>query len=311
MKSLFSRKTAARGPSTVNKVSDFWGDERMDERKHHWLEHPVTRAWINMRVSGDASTGVAAHWKNTFFESPAQLALSLGCGFGAFERTAISLGLAERIEACDISEGAVAQARAYAAEHGMADRITYSVQDLDNLELPEGRYDAIFGISAIHHVGNLEGLFAACKAALKPGGLLLMDEYVGPARFQSRPETVQIINDILAILPEHYRRSIFAEGRPREEYANPPLSWFEENDPSEAIRSDEIIPLAKQVFDDVEFRRYGGAILHMLLSGTAGNFDPEKEAEAALLRVLAYMEERLETSTGIGSDFAAIVARRH
>jgi 2-polyprenyl-3-methyl-5-hydroxy-6-metoxy-1,4-benzoquinol methylase len=298
--------------STSNRaeqVSDFWGDEKSEVRKHNWLEHPVARAFINVRVSGDPAVGVAEHWRRTYLSTPAPLALSVGCGFGGFERDAFRMGLAERFEAIDISVKAVEQARAYAAEAGLSDRISYSAVDLEREVLPENRYDAIFGISSIHHVKDLEGLFRQCHRALKPGGLFFLEEYVGPSRFQSDPDTVLKINELLHFLPEHYRKSVYLNGRPRETYENTPLSWFDENDPSEAVRSGEIMPVLGQLFEIIENRPYGGALLHMVLSGTAGNFDPTIDSDVALLRVIALMEVWLEKAGALRSDFAAIVAK--
>src|SRR5664279_1216763 len=296
-------------PNRADRVSEFWGDEKSEVRKHNWLEHPVARAFINFRVSGDPEVGVAEHWRRTYLSSPAPLALSVGCGFGGFERDAFRMGLAERFEAIDISSNAVEQAKTYAAEAGLSDRISYSAVDLEREALPENRYDAIFGISSIHHVKDLEGLFRQCHRALKPGGLFFLEEYIGPSRFQTDPNTLQMINDLLRFLPERYRRSVYLDGRPRETYENPPLSWFEENDPSESVRSDEIVPVLGQLFDIVEYRPYGGALLHMLLSGTAGNFDPTVDSDVALLRVMALAEIWMEKAGALRSDFAAIVAK--
>jgi SAM-dependent methyltransferase len=291
------------------RVSEFWGDEKANVRKHNWLEHPVARAFINFRVSGDFEVGVAEHWRRTYLASPAPLALSVGCGFGGFERDALRMGLAERFEAVDISSKAIEKAKAYAAEAGLSGRISYAAVDLEKATLAEDHYDAIFGISSIHHVKDLEGLFRQCRRALKPGGLMFLEEYVGPSRFQSGPNAVQLINEIANLIPERYMQSIFLDGQPRKMYQNPPLSWFDENDPSEAVRSEEIIPELSREFDIVEYRPYGGAILHMLLSGTAGNFDPANDADVALVRVLALLEVWLEKSGSLGSDFAAVVAR--
>jgi 2-polyprenyl-3-methyl-5-hydroxy-6-metoxy-1,4-benzoquinol methylase len=94
--------------------------------------------------------------------------------------------IAERFEANDLSAGAIEQAKAYAADAKLADRVTYTVANLNHDGLPSARYDAIFGISSVHHVTELESFFRQCCKALKPAGLLFLDEYIGPARFQSR-----------------------------------------------------------------------------------------------------------------------------
>jgi 2-polyprenyl-3-methyl-5-hydroxy-6-metoxy-1,4-benzoquinol methylase len=293
----------------AERVSDFWGDEKAEVRKHNWLEHPIARAFINYRVSGDPNIGVAEHWRRTYLSTPAPLALSVGCGFGGFERDAYRMGLAERFDAIDISSKAIEQAKTYAAEAGLSDRLSYAAVDLEHETLAENHYDAIFGISSIHHVKDLEGLFRQCHRALKPGGLFFLEEYVGPSRFQTDAETVLKINELLKFLPEYYRKSVYLEGRPRDTYENTPLSWFDENDPSEAVRSEEIIPLLSERFDIIEYRPYGGALLHMLLSGTAGNFDPTVASDVALLRVIALTEVWLEKAGALKSDFAAIVAK--
>ena len=69
------------------------------------------------------------------------------------------------------------------------------------------------------------------------------------------------------------------------------------------------MPILRYYFDIVDFRPYGGSIMHMLLSGTAGNFDPDAESDVALIRTIAILEETLEEAGILQADFAAIVAR--
>lgn len=290
-------------------VAAFWGRDRRAERKHNWLDHPTSLACINQRRAGNPDLDLAAYWRAAFFPGPAPLALSLGCGFGLWERIALKTNLAVLMEACDVSPDAVAAARRAAADEGLSGRIDYRVANLNTVDLPEGRYNAIFGISSLHHVEKLEHLFAQCRRALKPGGLFFIDEYIGPARFQSAPRVVEMINALLRLLPERYRHSIYLNNDVRESYANTPLAWFEQTDPSEAVRSDAIVDCLKQHFEIVDYKPYGGALLHMLLSGMAGNFDPEVEEDAALIRLIAFFEEELEKAGAIGSDFATLAAR--
>ena len=50
----------------ASKVSDFWGDEKVSTRQHNWLQHPVARACINLRVSGDITIDTAEHWRRNY-----------------------------------------------------------------------------------------------------------------------------------------------------------------------------------------------------------------------------------------------------
>ena len=290
-------------------VSEFWGNERKEYRKHNWLEHPVALEALNVRRAGDPAVGLAEYWRGKFLPTPAPLALSLGCGFGLWERIALPIGLATRIDAVDVSTEAIVAAKKYAAEAGLSERVSYSVADINRSTVPASQYDAIFAISSLHHVEALEDVLRACAAALKPGGLLFVDEYIGPARFQSEPHVVELINELLAILPSKYRHSVYLNGQERTLFGNPPIAWFEQNDPSEAIRSNDIVPVVKEFFDIVDFRPYGGTLQHMLLSGMAGNFDPSSETDTAILRLLSFVEEKLEAHGVLKSDFASIVAR--
>ena len=290
-------------------VSDYWAIDRSKHRVS-WLQHPTIIDYVKRRVSGDPNVSTLMWFKQTYFPRPVELALSLGCGFGRFERDAVSVGIAKKFHANDISEGAVAKARKDAADAGLANQIEYSVLNLNDATLSRATYDAVFVLSAAHHVFELEKLFRQCRKALKPGGMLFLDEYVGPSRFQSPPMVTELINRLRIILPEKYRKSLLAnDGSLIHQFAPSPVEHFEKHDPSEAVRSGEIISTLKLYFDIVEYRPYGGAILHMLFSGIMGNFDERDENDVALLKTLATFEEFVESTGAIGSDFAVIVAK--
>jgi 2-polyprenyl-3-methyl-5-hydroxy-6-metoxy-1,4-benzoquinol methylase len=291
-------------------VSDYWGADRKAESQHSWLENKVILDCLHRRVSGDPQVGTYSWVKQKYFPAPVSLCLSLGCGLGDFERGAIGLGIAKKFHAYDISSGAIETAQKRATAAGLTDQIEYGVQNLENVVLPAKTYDAIFMISSAHHIFNLENLFFQCRDALKPGGLMILDEYIGPTRFQSSPLVTEIINKMLAILPSRYRKNLFTnDGRTIDSYAPFSLEEFERNDPSEAIRSGEIVNVLKLYFDIVDLRPYGGAILHMLFSGIMGNFDESNDTDVTLLRTISAFEEILEKVGAINSDFAAIVAK--
>lgn len=290
-------------------VSDYWGKAPSGARPTGWLKHPITRAYISKRISGEPKVDSLQYIARSYFSAPVDRALSLGCGFGGFEIAAIRANVAKHIDACDISEAAVVEAASRRDKAGLGDRISYNVVDINEARLERDRYDAIFGISGVHHVFNLEHLFGECKRALKPNGLLILDEYIGPSRFQSDQTVVTIINQIRSVLPERYRYNLFRDdGSILGAWQPPSISWFEQNDPSESVRSAEIVSTLKLYFNVVEMRPYGGALLHHLLSGIAGNFEPNNESDVVLLNVLTVLEMALEETGKIGSDFAVIVA---
>jgi hypothetical protein len=82
------------------------------------------------------------------------------------------------------------------------------------------------------------------------------------------------------------------------------------HDPSEAIRSAEILPLIENSFDIIERVDFGGTILHYLLHGIIDNFDASKEEDITILQMLGYIEDRLIREGALSSDFTLIVARK-
>jgi hypothetical protein len=117
-----------------------------------------------------------------------------------------------------------------------------------------------------------------------------------------------IINDLLARLPERYRRS----GVMREIYPHktrPTIDEMIRTDPSEAVRSDEILPLLDRHFDVKESIRYGGTVLNHLLYDIVQNFR-EEEPDRTMIELLCLAEELLIYEGGLESDYALVVATR-
>jgi len=59
----------------------------------------------------------------------------------------------------------------------------------------------------------------------------------------------------------------------------------------------------------VERKELGGAVIHLLLDGIAGNFDPGKPEDMRLLNVLFDLEDSLMELGEIASDFDVVIAR--
>lgn len=78
-------------------------------------------------------------------------------------------------------------------------------------------------------------------------------------------------------------------------------------DPSEAIRSAEIIPVLQRSFDVVEKVDIGGTLLHLLLYGIVDNFDENREGDVAILRLLGYLEATLIRDGVLGADFVCMI----
>lgn len=233
--------------------------------------------------------------------------LSVACGAGGLELFAAEQGLAGHIEGVDIAPGAIEIARRAAQERGLTN-LSFRVANLERERLPEAAYDVILCGMGLHHIRRLEYFYEEAAQALRPGGHILLNEFVGPSQWQWSDAQLAATNALLAALPERYLRNPIT-GRPREREERPSLAWMNAADPSESIRSAELLPLLERQFTLAVRRDYGGALLGRLLEYIVGNFDAERPDDVELLRLLCGAEEALMAAGAIGSDFAVAAAR--
>ncbi len=274
-----------------------------------WLDSSIVLSEIVFpRVSGSGSK----HWLVGLCERiglPRDLHwLSLGCGAAGQELFAARGGLFASMEAVDISRVSLGIAKASADAQGIAS-IAFREGDLNRISLPEAQFDVVLMNMSLHHVERLEHILDEVHRALVPGGWFLAHAYVGPCQFQFPDEQLQIVQRLLAMLPERFRLDS-TNGEIKREYIRRPLSWWAQADPSEAIRSDRILSEIERRFDVVERRDYGGAVLHLLLEHIVQNFDAAKSEDVCWIRALGEVEALLQENKVIQSDFVLLGAKK-
>jgi SAM-dependent methyltransferase len=153
-------------------------------------------------------------------------------------------------------------------------------------------------VSSIHHVEKLEHLFAQVRDALRPGGYFFLDEYIRPTKFQWTNEQLRVMNEQLDTLPESLKRSVSEPGTYKTRVIRKTIAYVNEADPSEAVRSAEIVPLLSRYFQILELNGYGGSMLHELLYDIAGNFNRENPGSLEHLHSLFQLEDELIAAGG-------------
>lgn len=266
----------------------FWDREVVAQTHQSWMGHPLVRAYINERISGSAEVWTL-DWLTSFLGGRMfARALSAGCGSGGLERDLLGRGICATMDAFDGSRQSIRIAVDEAAKAGLAGRVHYSIGDFNEPRLPANAYDAVFVHQAMHHVAKLEKLYRAILRALKPDGLLILDEYIGPSRHDWTEANFAAHRALYDSLPERVRR---------ERLLPMPIQV---EDPSEAIRSSEIVPELQVGFEVVARRDYGGNVLATLYPF----IEPEDAVVASLIET-----ERAWLARGDASYHAVIVAR--
>jgi hypothetical protein len=82
------------------------------------------------------------------------------------------------------------------------------------------------------------------------------------------------------------------------------------DDPTEAVRSEDVLPLARKFFRVEKEYAYGGGLLNPLLFGIVTNFRAGDPWDDMLLSRLCAAEQRLTESGEIEPDFRIFVGVR-
>lgn len=236
----------------TSKAAEFWDKQVAQPTHNSWMAPLRARLYINEMVSGRAG-GWPLDWLQEWLKGRRfARALSVGCGTGALERDLILRDMCDRIDAFDGSTASLEIARREADAAGYSDRIHYAIGDFNEPSLPRRTYDAVFFHQSAHHVGKLEKLYRALLEATTPDAIVYLDEFVGPSRAEWNADLLSRWEPIYQSLPPSAR--LFERLRLPVEY----------DDPSEAVRSAEIVDQLRIGFDVQAFRGYGGNVLSVV-----------------------------------------------
>ena len=273
-----------------------WNDEQRARDLAHasWMANTAVLMHLNERATGDPARDWLSSWAHRWFAGNDLRVLVLGCGEGWLERAVAQWPFVAHIDAVDFAEHAVARAREAARD---IPKIHYGVVDLNRDELSRDAYDVIVAHSVLHHVANLEHAYAQIESALRAEGTLIVNEYVGPNRFQYSDDVLSIMNTLLACL-----------GYPPK--SRPTVDEMIANDPTEAVRSEELLAFTERTFEVLERKNIGGTILQHLLYETIRDFRFEVPRERSILEILCTIEARLVDQRRIPCDYVILAARK-
>jgi len=242
------------------------------------MAHPLVRAAINRRVTGDPNV-----WPLHSLQRHAARAVSIGSGTGAFERSLIDLRLADDVTGIDISAPILEVARREAAERGMT--IDYVAADArEYLRERPSSFDAVFFHASLHHFDALDDLLGVLARSLRPDGFVWYDEYVGPSRDEWSVRKLVAPNLAYFRLPRSMRRPKIVRA---------PINV---EDPTEAIASSEILPATRRHFRVDEQHDYGGNILSIVfpnLRQPREGGPPQEEFDAQVARLIEWDERAM------------------
>lgn len=332
---------------SVNKAAAYWGSafEKMasNNAPRYWWDIQEIQRANNLLATGDAGVTWVRYAVDKYLNNKAERFLSLGCGTGQLERELALCSKFSRCDAIEVSPSAIEMAKK-AAFDGNFLNLYYEVGDVNNLKLEEGIYDAVWVSAAMHHFTALEHICDTIKKALKPGGYLFFCEYVGPNRFQFSKRQKEIINLSHKLIPESYKNTSSSNQTPpqfggllyllrrlvaklfdgslfstvanrlflRATKSNvffPTARDVISIDPTEAVRSADILDVVGRNFEIVEKRNLGGNIYQSLLANISENFLIDDEQSRRLIRMIINIEQTMILLGEFQSDRVFVVAK--
>ncbi|MEO5558901.1 MAG: class I SAM-dependent methyltransferase [Dokdonella sp.] len=241
--------------------------------------------------------------------SPVRFA-SLGCGNGDTE-VRVAAMLVERgvcdftIDCIDINEAMLERGRQLADDARVSAQIRTVVGDFNQWR-PAGHYAAIMANQSLHHVLNLEALFAAVEAALEPNGRFITSDMIGRNGHLRWPEALAIVQEFWKELPADYRYNVQLK---RQE--NLFQDWDCSGEGFEGIRAQDILRLLVDRFDFELFIPYANVVDPFIDRNFGPHFDVDNPRDREFIdRVQARDEAALEAGTITPTHLIAVLRRR-
>jgi SAM-dependent methyltransferase len=187
------------------------------------------------------------------------LITSVGCGDCDVEvqvaRRLVEAGVENfRMTCIDISEEALARGRARIAEAGLEGRVEALAHDF-NQGLPPGRVDVVMANQSLHHVVELERLFASIRDQLPASGCFLVSDVIGRNGHQRWPEARELIDLIWGFMPARYRFHCQLN-RQEDQF----MDWDCSKEGFEGIRAQDVLPLLLENFHPSLFATWGNLV---------------------------------------------------
>jgi SAM-dependent methyltransferase len=157
-------------------------------------------------------------------------------------------------ECLELNPTMLERGRVLAREQGVG-RQVIPVEGDFNAWRPAQTYAAVIANQSLHHVTNLEGLFAAIDQSLSANGRFITSDMIGRNGHQRWPEAAVIVQEFWREMPRANRYNL--QLRRQEDVFE---DWDCSQEGFEGIRAQDILPLLIERFDFEFFLGYANVI---------------------------------------------------
>jgi ubiquinone/menaquinone biosynthesis C-methylase UbiE len=219
----------------------------------------------------------------------------LNCGDGRWERDFIDQKIIKRATAFDVSPDLIETAKKAKGKRS----IEYFVADANKVNFPNNKFDLVVNYAALHHTQYINRICRILAHTLKPGGIFVNFEYIGPHRNQFPIVQWLLAHRVNYLLPNFFKQDLH--------YPHIPTMLV--MDPTEAIHSELIVKTVKRYFDIIEKHDTGGGIAYLLLTHNQKvSRLPVKKVNKYIDKILRH-DERYSRFSLVPQLFSYFIAR--
>lgn len=233
--------------------------DRMSTRsggRDNWWRSPTLRGYVQQRISPETGNGVVGELDLRLQGRRLEHGVSVGCGGASKEMTLLRENVVERFSLYELSEQRVREATAAAEQKGLADRVAFHRTDPFQ-EDGQASYDLVYWDHSLHHMFDVRAALEWSARVLAPGGLLVVNDFIGPTRLQWTVAEVRLARAYLREARPHLAT------KPKSVPYSTPLSRLAmlRKDPSEAPQSDRIPAAVAATCPGFELRPIGCTLI--------------------------------------------------
>ena len=201
-------------------------------------------------------------------------------------------GIVKEFDLFEVSAVRIEQGQQQYQKEGLTDRVNW--RQADGIEaLESGRnYDLVFWDNSLHHMPDTQRAVQASVAGLRPGGVFLMNDYVGANRFQWSDRELRYASMVRGNLPDRFFQNPWnPKTQLRKTAVRPTVEGMIAADPSEAADSERILPSISATMPEAKIWLLGGVIYRLALNDVIANLD--EKADLPLLEMALTVEAAL------------------
>lgn len=192
-----------------------------------------------------------------------------------------------RFSCLDINPSMLQRGRELAAEKNLAAHFEFIETDVAEWQ-PSHPLSVVMAHHSLHHIVNLEEVFATIRQAIGNEGYLVTCDMIGRNGHMRWPEALDIVHDIWQTMPDRYKYNHQLK-RFEEMYEN----WDCSKEGFEGIRSQDILPLLVREFHFEAFIAYGNLPDIFIDRNFGHNFDVRNTEDTEFIDRIGALNDRL------------------